>query len=285
MGLYWAYLGPLPAPPIRRFDLTAFPMSHITVMPHEASWIQAIENNGLDATHIYILHQDTGSRRGTVPSTTRGWIDDLTTLEYREMPFGIGSKLVTSHGYVEEDRIIFPNMLRRVNQLQIHVAIDDTNTRLFKLYFSRDRVDYDPTAGTEPVDFYVQEPEELKSGPGPYPHVRHYMDELGHQDLMAIETQGATASRPDWHLATGDRGVMLFERMLIREMDRVRDGLDPVGVTRDPNEIIDSHFDFYRERWSERLTQATPQGVPMYQRPTEPAEVSAREESRAATPA
>src|SRR5579864_7750759 len=71
LGLYWAYMGPAPVPPLRRFDIGAYPLTHITVMPHDANWIQALENNGLDCSHIYILHQDTGNRgEMAAPNTT-----------------------------------------------------------------------------------------------------------------------------------------------------------------------------------------------------------------------
>src|SRR5438552_13133894 len=90
LGMYWAYMGPTPVPPMRRFDIGGYPMTHITVMPHDANWIQALENNGLDGTHIYILHQDSGARETTpVPNTSRGRIDELKEFEFEEVPVGI----------------------------------------------------------------------------------------------------------------------------------------------------------------------------------------------------
>src|SRR5205807_2525459 len=71
LGLYWAYLGPEPVPPIRRLDIAAYPVEHIMEMTFEASWVQVVENN-MDGTHIGILHQDTGIRNGSVRGTTRG---------------------------------------------------------------------------------------------------------------------------------------------------------------------------------------------------------------------
>src|SRR6266571_5317332 len=79
MGLYWAYLGPEPVPPIRRLDVGAFPVEHILEMAYDASWVQVVENH-VDSTHIYILHQDTVARGGTgARSTTRGRIEGLTS--------------------------------------------------------------------------------------------------------------------------------------------------------------------------------------------------------------
>jgi hypothetical protein len=42
--------------------------------------------------------------------------------------------------------------------------------------------------------------------------------------------------------------VVLFEQMLLREMDRVQAGHDPLGVLRDPTEVIDTNFEFYRSK-------------------------------------
>lgn len=93
------------------------------------------------------------------------------------------------------------------------------------------------------------------------------MNELGYQDIMAIETQGPIAPRRDWHPGTADRGIVMFERMLLREMERVQQGLDPIAVIRDPGQVIDTSYEFFRQHWTERLTQVVPAGVPMYARP------------------
>ncbi|HZT06119.1 MAG TPA: Rieske 2Fe-2S domain-containing protein [Chloroflexota bacterium] len=267
LGLYWTYMGPPPVPPIRRFDMEGYPLQRITVMPHDASWIQALENNGLDATHIYILHQDTGARQGTViANTTRGRIDELASFDCEEVSCGVRYTMFGRDGYVEEDRIVFPNLLRRVNQIQIHTPIDDTHTNCYKLYFSREPIGRDGIRDEEPVDFYVQDAFELKEGRGVYPDVRYRMNQLGYQDIMAIETQGGIAPRDNWRLGTADRGIVLFEQMLLREIDRVRDGKDPVAVVRNPDDVIDTAYEFFRDRWHERLTQVVPAGVQVFAR-------------------
>jgi len=61
------------------------------------------------------------------------------------------------------------------------------------------------------------------------------------QDVMAWETQGPIARRHLEKLGSTDRGVTMFRRMLLRELEKVRAGIDPMGVIRDParNGIID----------------------------------------------
>jgi hypothetical protein len=59
---------------------------------------------------------------------------------------------------------------------------------------------------------------------------------------------------------------VLFERMLLREIDRVQAGHDPVAVVRDPRQVIDTNYEFFRQSWQERMTQVAPAGVQMYAR-------------------
>jgi hypothetical protein len=40
---------------------------------------------------------------------------------------------------------------------------------------------------------------------------------------------------------------MLYDHMLLREMDRVQEGHDPFGVVRDPNQVIDTNFEYFRQ--------------------------------------
>ena len=51
---------------------------------------------------------------------------------------------------------------------------------------------------------------------------------------MAWITQGAIVDRTLEHLGASDKGVALYRRVLKREMKKVQEGLDPMGVLRDP---------------------------------------------------
>ena len=221
-----------------------------------------VENN-LDGTHIGILHQETSGRNGTVRSTTRGMTDELVSLDYDEVPFGIRRRMVTADGYVEDDPLVFPNMLRRITELSIKVPSDDTHTRKFVVFVSPEQDSDRGGSDEEPADYYVMPPEDGKNGVGGYPDVRYRMDRLRYQDIMAIETQGVISPRHSWHAGTADRGVALFERMVLHEMDRVQEGHDPVGVTRDANQVIDTNFEFYRHIGG---NTTGPQGVQVYAR-------------------
>ena len=61
---------------------------------------------------------------------------------------------------------------------------------------------------------------------------------------MAWETQGPIADRTTERLTSSDRGIILLREVMFREMKKVRQGQDPMGVVRDPshNPFIDTHL-------------------------------------------
>jgi hypothetical protein len=62
------------------------------------------------------------------------------------------------------------------------------------------------------------------------------------QDHMAWETQGPLSDRTHERLATSDRGIVMLREMMMRELDKVEKGFDPLGVIRNPaeNTVIDT---------------------------------------------
>src|ERR671925_408684 len=242
-GLYWGYLGPLPAPVIPKYDVWARTdgWRWIRALPRlDCNWLQAMENS-VDTTHLHILHQELVTRGFTVRGTTRGTIDDLEKFEFHEVPYGIMKRRTFTDGTMEEHPIIFPNILRQANRTQIRVTIDDTHTWVVYLHFvpSEDTAPID--GGDVPVDYrkaFKNPPDAL------HPFARFRMDEVDAQDFMAWETQGPIADRTCERLATSDRGVVMFREMLKSEIEKVRRNVDPMNVIRDPDhEIIDTSLE------------------------------------------
>ena len=62
------------------------------------------------------------------------------------------------------------------------------------------------------------------------------MDLVQAQDHMAWETQGPIADRTRERLTSSDRGVVLLRQVTMREIQKVQDGQDPMGVVRDPRQ-------------------------------------------------
>jgi 5,5'-dehydrodivanillate O-demethylase len=230
LGLYWAYLGPEPAPLLPRCGAAeTWRVAGIEEQIEiHANWMQVIENN-VDGTHFPILHQETGANRwkdARLVNTTRGYIDLYTTLQYWEEPVGLMRRQTYADGGSEEDVLIFPNIKRRTSEVSIKVPVDDTETRQYHLFFDTDPSDHD-----RPIEHWVRQTHvEVRNGP----NGRFRMDEIRFQDLTVMESQGTVSARERWCLGTSDHGIALLHEMLLREMAQVERGLDPKGVYHDP---------------------------------------------------
>ena len=130
--------------------------------------------------------------------------------------------------------LIFPNMLSvgngdqhsRSYNFQIRVPVDDTNTLNFWY------VAYVPPAGAKVLQHLL---ERTPAYEVPYKDEQgeFIVDFVEGEDMMAWVTQGAIADRTRESLGTTDSGLVVFRRMLEREMEKVERGLDPLGVLRD----------------------------------------------------
>ena len=246
VGLFWAYLGPLPAPVIPKYDVWARRdgTRKIWVQPLlDCNWLQPTENS-MDPAHAHILHQ--GFRK--VVSTTRGNIDDVAQFDFYELPYGLMKKRVLKSGVIDEHPLIFPNILRHFRETQVRVPIDDTHTQIFI-------IDFYPTAdGSEPADdeLEVEYVDPFKSpADALHPFTRFQLRPpwlKGHtaqpEDHMAWETQGPIADRTREHLSYSDKGIALLRRVLRENIMKVQAGEDPKGVVRDVDHpIIDTNLD------------------------------------------
>jgi len=255
IGMYWAYLGPLPAPVIPKFDLWARAdgTRRLYVQPPlDCNWFQPMENS-VDPAHLQVLHQDqSGNRarqhlanvnipRRVPPSTTRGFTDDVDYFDFFEVPYGIMKRRVFKNGRVDEHPLIFPNILRVGNATQIRVPIDDTHTQVYIVHFDpTDDGSIPEDQGDPPVTYIEPYKTPVKAL---HPVARFRMDETQAQDHMAWETQGPIADREHERLATTDRGVVMLRNLVKREIERMQQGLDPKSVQRDPDHaIIDTNL-------------------------------------------
>jgi hypothetical protein len=127
----------------------------------------------------------------------------------------------------------------RVNQgTLIRVPVDDEHTLIFNVGFQPS-----PEGGVvdEPDPPFRQTPSYKTPPDGLHPFVTMRVDDTNPQDHMAWETQGPIANRAVERLATSDRGVVMYREMLEREIARMQQGHDPLGVVRDPEvRLIDT---------------------------------------------
>jgi 5,5'-dehydrodivanillate O-demethylase oxygenase subunit len=77
---------------------------------------------------------------------------------------------------------------------------------------------------------------------------------------MAWETQGPIADRMHERLSSSDRGIVMLREVMFREMKKVQQGKDPMGVVRDParNPFIDTHL---MESIQQRVQDRAPRAV------------------------
>jgi 5,5'-dehydrodivanillate O-demethylase len=151
---------------------------------------------------------------------------------------------------VDEHPLVFPTILRHVSpavrgvkngpyrhNMQIRVPLDDTHTQVYRVNFIPSATERSPVGQDPPHEYRA-----LKNPEGEY-----YMDIVSAQDSMAWETQGAITDRTQEHLGVGDRGIVLFRKLLKEQIEIVRNGGEPMGVIRDParNKIIE--FDVINE--------------------------------------
>src|SRR5207253_7728773 len=138
-GLYWAYLGPPPAPVLPRWDIASFGSVQPTgAQRFDCNWLQGMENH-MDQAHIFILHQNTAQRGTEGMNTARGRIDSLKTLEYTEVPVGIRRRQTHTSGYDDIDLLIFPNAQRTYNTIGVRVPIDDTHMVRYSVWVNVER--------------------------------------------------------------------------------------------------------------------------------------------------
>jgi len=245
IGLYWIYMGPKPAPLIPKYDVWARRDGRrkIFIQPQlDCNWFQAMENS-VDPAHLQILHQNTAMKGRTPVNTTRGFTDDIEQFEFYESAYGIMKKRTYKSGIVDEHPLIFPNILRQGNGTQIRVPMDDTHTKIFIVrFFPTEDGRIVEEEGDPPVEYvkaYKEPPDAI------HPFTRFRMDEVQAQDHMAWETQGPLADRTRERLATSDRGVVMLREIMKREIAKVRQGLDPLGIVRDPaqDKMIDTKLE------------------------------------------
>jgi 5,5'-dehydrodivanillate O-demethylase oxygenase subunit len=260
-GLFWAYLGPDPAPLLPRWAplVSTAGTRRICVLPLlNCNWLQIMENS-VDTTHTYYLHGHMMHQQG---------MGDRAAYYYRpiqEYDFEvvkeetwIGVRKIRTYGGNRAEKelghpVIFPCMLlspqREYLVMHCRLPIDDTHTRIFR---------YEFLPGAEGDGSDLENP--------PVEYVKPFKDEdgefhlktFGSQDAMAWETQGAITDRSKELLGVSDRGVALYRRMLREQIALVQSGKEPAGLIRDPskNEEIVIAVSHGQARMAREMQQA-----------------------------
>lgn len=247
-GLVFAYMGPPEKQPVLpRWDIFENPEpgeevvgfltsyhepedGSVEIVPH--NWLQNWENN-MDPFHIPILHMgfsqpQFATELATMPDVT--WEPTALGMRYtarRTLPDG---------GRLDRElHVLFPNAVSippfeklepgPSRSLRWVVPVDDTHYCAFNaMRVRKDELHRVPKRGRTVGD-----------------RMWASMTEQEHRDLPSDWEgqvgQGPITLHSEEHLATSDRGVAMLRRMIRQQVEIVKEGGDPIGVSHDPQHV------------------------------------------------
>lgn len=263
-GLIFAYIGPGEPPLLPNYEFLSVPDDHrfVSKIHHACNYLQSNEGN-IDPVHLSFLHRNlelteadkkrrvTGSESS--PNSLFG-ADLAPRIELELTDFGVRIFTVRN---IEDDKIYFrtsnfimPNFSTFPGQtaaegysVNWHVPIDDFTHWKFVIVFSRER----PLAremmlrGRDELDAgyhmvrnkgnrYLQDRESMKS---------KSFSGIGYnfqaQDACVIESAGAIQDRTKEHLVSSDKAIVAARKLLLKGIQDVKQGCDPLHVVRDPS--------------------------------------------------
>jgi 5,5'-dehydrodivanillate O-demethylase len=245
-GIVFAYLGPLPAPLLPRWEnlVRKDGTRSIRVAPlHNCNWLQAQENSH-DPVHTYYLHAQI-LRKLDLDEKARAYFDrpiEDYSFELCHEPAWTGVRKSRTFGGARPEReighpAVFPNLLMNPQGKQIvthwRTPIDDTHTYIIYGEFlpTPDGSEVEQADEDIPVT-YMSDPH--------LPDGEYDLSQFVFQDLMAWETQGAVYDRSRELLGRSDVGIVMYRKLLKEQIQAVQAGKEPVGVIRDPklNEMV-----------------------------------------------
>lgn len=264
-GLIFAYMGPPEKQPLfpRYEPLVAEDGIRLTgngAYVEGCNVFQALHDNNLDAWHVEIAHGWFSARpRDAVLHHGRDG-EPPSPVKYERTP--LGTRYVTvapvpasgKYRYFANDTI-WPcsrcnnDPRRGSSSLEWAVPLDDQRTRWFNVRFFP-FVDGKPSrAGLTAANSASHARGNVDNLPADWAEQVGRWDNFAHpwrqgnlwEDEVAQATQGSRERGylPDWenwHLGTSDHGLMLNREVWREQVERVRQGLDPIGVIRDPRD-------------------------------------------------
>jgi phthalate 4,5-dioxygenase len=264
-GLILTYMGPGEPPRLPKFPFFLAPpeRSWSTKIHHDCNYLQGNEGN-IDPQHLSYLHRFLDPRQSVDARVNSMLIrDPAPKLDVEETPYGFRLFAARSAGpdqaYIRMSNFVMPNCSAfdgsplvdprtgksRENlgyQLHWHVPIDDVTHWKYTILYSHEiaidlnwiekvvfaDVDENYRLARTQANRYQQDRAEMKTmsfaglGQSFWAH-----------DKFAVEAQGAIVDRSEEHLGTTDKPTMLMRRQLLKAVEDVKAGRDPLFVERD----------------------------------------------------
>lgn len=244
-GLVFAYLGPSPMPLLPRWDRLVWDNVYRVVLfiKIPCNWLQCMENTP-DPVHGVFLHghyfQQWLAKNDIADEKLQRLADNFSTPvvkhEYAEGKYGLDRRWLLEGQIAEKGDIwteslplVFPDIHctsgNGRHTFGWRMPIDDTNTmevvvRAFEPGKEVEVPRQDPVPWCEV---------EMVDKDGKFTALQSVTG----QDVMAWVSQGPIMDRTKERLGSTDRGVAMYRRMLLDQVDRVKNGLDPINTFRD----------------------------------------------------
>jgi 5,5'-dehydrodivanillate O-demethylase len=283
-GLLFAYMGPLPAPLLPRWDVLVREDGRrwgVIESMVDCNWLQAMENS-VDPSHLYWLHGNLGTQNfptGAQRYVALGLPENYAEKhEFNLFEYGIQKRRITpgktpdAPPLDEQHPLVFPTYLRLVvstysvqkqgyeaaaaitpeeaklgyaHSMQFRTPVDDEHIMHYMVNFLPSSVVRTPADSDPPFE----------TAPFKDPDGTYRMDFVTAQDSLAWEAQGSITDRSVEHLGASDQGVILLRKLVREQIEVVRNGGDPLGVIRDPEknrnidlDIVHEPFGIFREK-------------------------------------
>jgi len=234
-GMLWAYLGPSPAPLLPRYEHLVRDgwQWDIGISRLPCNWLQVAENT-LDPLHIEYLHMKYTNWARAQLGLSQVTVRHHAKVDYEVFEYGIikrrlweGDSEASDEWQIGHPQLFPGTAIVPYNQqwiqYQVRVPVDDTNT----LYYWVNCREREPGQAPRTESPVWENPWQNADG--------KFMPEvLNAQDMMVMITQGSITDHAAENLGECDRGVALYRRTLLEQIDKVERGEDPLGVVRDP---------------------------------------------------
>lgn len=235
-GMLFAYFGPQPAPLLPRWDLLVRDDLDraVEIHPLPCNWLQCMDN-AADPVHFEYLHAVFGNHiLKTLGRPQQMGEGRHVKIEFDVFRYGIMKRRLLEGQSEDVDDwkvghpLLFPNILavgaKDWASLQFRVPVDDENTVQFAYRTTTRKPGSEPKAITVKYSELFDEKGKLIA------------DSVPKQDMAGWVGQGPIADRTREHLTASDKGVILYRKLLVENMERVARGEDPMGTIRDPAE-------------------------------------------------